>query len=59
MVLSFRSESGRLYRLESSTDLQAPAWTPTGESLSGDGSVLDLYHDTDGPPHRTFRIVVD
>lgn len=58
VAVSFLSEPGRTFTLESSDSLSPPQWT-TGASLSGDGGSMTLF-DTNAPsPRRFYRVRVE
>lgn len=48
--------SGQDYQVEYKDDLNAPQWTPLGETLTGNGSNLSLTNDLGSAPQRFFRL---
>lgn len=59
VILSFQSDAGKRYRLESSTDPWSMPWSPSAYSLTGDGSVMNAYEDMAGASHRVYRLVLE
>lgn len=57
-TLRFNSSSSRSYRLEGTTSLAPPVtWTPVGEAVSGNGSVVSLT-DNDAESRLYYRVRV-
>ncbi|MBN2785831.1 MAG: lamin tail domain-containing protein, partial [Pontiellaceae bacterium] len=56
--ISFDTLSGRNYRIEFKSNLTDSVWIPLGETVPGDGSPVSVYDDSDGLPHRFFRLLV-
>jgi len=59
-TIQFQSQviAGRTYRLEYKDDLQAPAWTPLGGTLTAAGPTLTVTDLPGSAPKRFYRLVL-
>lgn len=55
--LRWTTVAGRTYRVEYKDDLNAPAWTPIGGAVAGNGSPSVLSAATQSPAQRFYRVV--
>ena len=56
-AVTFLSELGAVYALESSDSLVSGPWTRSAPLVSGDGGIMRV-HDLDGPSqHRVYRVM--
>jgi hypothetical protein len=55
-VLSFPTQTGVLYQLQSSTDLIAESWLDVGAPYSGTGGVLSPAITIGPEPKKFFRL---
>jgi hypothetical protein len=53
--ISFRTVSGKRYRLERAASLSAPVWETLGESFSGNGSVMQASDSSMRSQQRFYR----
>ncbi len=53
--VAFDGETGRVYQIESSTDLES--WQPVGEMIEGQGEAIQRLFSTQDEPRRFFRVL--
>lgn len=58
-VFPLGTVSGLTYRLEYTLDEAAPDWTPSGLSVIGNGTVMQLFDPTGYATQRTYRILLE
>lgn len=57
LTISFQTELGLNYQLQTSTTLEAANWQNEGDVLIGNGSVFTLTQPAVGVPKKFFRVV--
>jgi hypothetical protein len=57
LSISFRTELGVNYQLQSSTTLTAESWQNIGGVIAGNGQLQTLLQPSDGEPRLFFRVV--
>ena len=56
IFLNWSGVAGQTYQLEYKNNLTDPAWTPTGDPVTGTGGTLMLTNDFGDSPQRFFRL---
>jgi hypothetical protein len=58
IVISFLTQNGHNYQVESKNNLSDPSWTPLGSAIVGNGSVQSASDSTNGRSARFYRVHV-
>jgi len=56
LILSWTGIAGQTYQLEFKDDLSAPAWTPLGSPVTGNGGTLSATNNFSASNQRFFRL---
>jgi len=57
VVISWFSDYGRIYQVETCSDLSSNAWQPFGAPISGTGKTNAVYEALGASPHKFYRVV--
>jgi len=54
--MSFQTESGKQYRILTSTDVDSGTWVALGDPIEGTGEVYTFYRDSEIPAETFFKV---
>ncbi|HZM06107.1 MAG TPA: hypothetical protein VFC44_24155 [Candidatus Saccharimonadales bacterium] len=58
LSLPWSTDAGRMYQLQSSSDLSSSPWTNLGSAATANGATLSITQAVTNDPQRFYRVML-